>query len=466
MSSHHDELREQLEPHGQVHLLRFWDRLGSGEQAALAAEIRSLDLGTILRAARSTSVDHLAADLPRATSPPSVRLKQADREAWSKEARRVGAAELAAGHVGCLLVAGGQGSRLGFEHPKGMFSIGPVSGASLFQILLEKIAATRDRYGARVPLYLMTSPATHEETLAYLAERNHFGLDERDVHIFCQGMLPALDAKTFQILLASPGRLALSPDGHGGMLAGLKSSGGLADMQRRGIRHQFYFQVDNPLATVCDPETIGAHVMAESEYTLQVVAKQNPAERVGVVVSIDGQMRVIEYSDLPAEAAALREPDGGLKLWAGSIAVNIFGVDFLHRVAGDPNSLPLHRALKKVPFVDEQGRAVEPREPNAIKLEQFIFDLLPHARRGLVVEVDPAAAFAPLKNAPGAAIDTPEYVQRFMMNQARAWLAAAGAKMTNGVRVEISPRYALDAVQLAEKIKPGAVVEKDTYFSL
>jgi len=465
MASTYDELRSLLEPHGQQHVLQFWDQLDAGQQHALAEDVRRLDLVAILSAAKSTTVHDALSGLERAVTPPAVRLDQVDREDWAKAARHRGAEALAAGQVGCLLVAGGQGSRLGFDHAKGMFSIGPVSGASLFQILLEKIVATRDCYGAPVPLYLMTSPATHEETIVYLREQRNFGLADEDVHIFCQGTLPAVDAQTHQLLLASPGQLALGPDGHGGMVEALARSGGLEQMQRRGVEHLFYFQVDNPLAQVCNPETIGAHLMAESEYTLQVINKRNPGERVGVVVVIDSQMRIIEYSDLPAEAAAAPGPDGGLKFWAGSIAVHVFAVDFLRRVAADRQGLPLHRALKKVPYIDAQGRRVEPQQPNAIKLERFIFDLLPRAARGLIVEVDPASAFAAVKNAPGEKIETPEYVQEFMMAQAKRWLAAAGAQVAEGVRVEISPRFALDAEALASKIKPGTVIERDTYFS-
>lgn len=465
MTCEYDELTSLLKPYGQERLLRFWDRLSPAEQSTLAREIRRLDLEPILRAARGGGSHDTSQDALRAITPPAIRLHQPDRAAWGATARSHGLEALKAGRIGCLLVAGGQGSRLGFEHPKGMFSIGPVSGASLFQILLEQIVATRDRYGAPVPLYLMTSPATHEETVAYLSQQRNFGLAEEDVHIFCQGTLPALDANTQQVLLSAPGQIALSPDGHGGMLAALKQSGGLDDMRRRGLEHLFYFQVDNPLAPVCDPETIGAHIMAGSEYSLQVIAKQDPSERVGVVVSIDGRMRMIEYSDLPAEAAAARDSSGGLKLWTGNTAVNLFAVDFLHRAAGDPQSLPLHQALKKVPFIDEQGAWIEPQQPNAIKLERFIFDLLPLAKQGLVVEVDPAVAFAPVKNAPGEPRDTPESVQRQMVALARQWLAAAGATVAEGVQVEISPRFALDAAELAAKIKPGAVIARDTYFT-
>jgi UDP-N-acetylglucosamine/UDP-N-acetylgalactosamine diphosphorylase len=235
-------------------------------------------------------------------------------------------------------------------------------------------------------------------------------------------------------------------------------------MQRRGLQHLFYFQVDNPLATVCDAEFIGYHALAKSEYTLQVVAKQSPTEKVGNVVQIDGTSHVIEYSDLPQEAAERRNDDGSLEIWAGSIAVHAFDVQFLSRVAAESTTLPFHRALKKVEYIDAQGQTVQPDQPNAMKFERFIFDLLPLARRSLSVEVDPRQAFAPLKNAPGSAIDTAEITQQMMMALHRQWLRDAGAKVDDKVQVEISPLFAMNSRQLAAKIKTGSEITSDTYF--
>ncbi|MCE9548394.1 MAG: UTP--glucose-1-phosphate uridylyltransferase [Planctomycetia bacterium] len=462
----YDELIELLTRHKQQHVLKFWDQLDAAAQAELAQEIKQLDWDDFARLTDTSAAppEDLAAAARRAVPAPAIRLADAERPFSQAEARARGAAALAAGEIGTVLVAGGQGSRLGFEHAKGMFSIGPISGVSLFQILLEKIVATRDRYGAAVPLYLMTSPATHDETTAFLAENHYFGLSAGDVRIFCQGTLPAVDAATGRLLLAAPGHLALSPDGHGGLLAALKHSGSLADMQKRGIKHLFYFQVDNPLVPICDPEMIGSHLLAQSEYTMQVIAKRTPTERLGLVARVDGRMRIIEYSDLPDDVAEARAADGSLRFWAGSTAINILGVKFLTRVAASAEGLPLHRANKKVPFVDDAGQLVEPAAPNAIKFERFIFDLLPQAARGLTVEADPAETFAPVKNAPGEATDTAATCQQMMIAQAQRWLAECGAKVAEGIKVEISPRFALDATQLAARVRPGETVTRDTYF--
>jgi UDP-N-acetylglucosamine/UDP-N-acetylgalactosamine diphosphorylase len=222
--------------------------------------------------------------------------------------------------------------------------------------------------------------------------------------------------------------------------------------------------VDNPLVTFGDPEFIGYHILAGSEMTSQVIRKQDPAEKVGVVVNVDGRTQVIEYSDLPAEAAERREADGSLSLWAGSIAIHVMDVDFLARVAVQADALPFHIARKAVPYIDDSGKLIEPDEPNAVKFERFIFDLMPSAKNALVVEVDQERAFAPLKNAPGSAKDTPEQVQRQMVSLHREWVEAAGAKVAAGVPVEISPLFALDAETVAQKVAPGMAVSKAKYF--
>ncbi|HEX4132186.1 MAG TPA: UTP--glucose-1-phosphate uridylyltransferase [Pirellulales bacterium] len=458
------ELEAHLDPHGQTHLLRHWDRLSADERERLAAEIRAIDFVRLAKLHRGeTAVDDWAGMAHRAQSPPSVRLDGTGYRYTAAEARAAGERALRAGRVGAILVAGGQGTRLGFDHPKGMFPIGPVSNATLFQILFEKAVATARRYQTRIPLYLMTSPATHDETVAFLDEHERFGMAAEDLHVFCQATMPAVEADTGRVLLAQHGRLALSPDGHGGMLAAFEASGGLEDAKRRGLGHLFYFQVDNPLVQFCDPTFIGYHRLADSELSTQVVAKQAPNERVGNVVLVDDRVRIIEYSDLPASAGERRAANGSLVLWAGNTAIHVFTVAFLDRVRGDDQQLPFHVARKAVPHVDEHGSAVEPKQPNAIKFERFIFDLLPAAKRSIVVEIDPAEGFAPVKNASGSPTDSPETVQRTIAALHRQWLLTAGAAVADGVTVEISPLYALDADDVANRILPGQEFNENTY---
>ena len=198
--------------------------------------------------------------------------------------------------------------------------------------------------------------------------------------------------------------------------------------------------------------------------TTQVIAKQDPLEKVGNVVAVDGTTQIIEYSDLPDEHARRRDAQGELAIWAGSIAVHVFDVAFLQRVKDAREALPFHRAHKKVAYVDAAGNLIEPEQPNAIKNERFIFDLMPMARNALVVEVDEAQAFAPLKNAEGAAKDTAATAQAAMVAQHVSWLEAAGARVAPGIKVEINPRFAADPEELIGAVTAGSVISEDRYF--
>jgi UDP-N-acetylglucosamine/UDP-N-acetylgalactosamine diphosphorylase len=464
--SQQQALLAKLTPWGQQHLVGFWDQLNVAQRTSLAEQIESIDFGLLDRVFHAhddhTAVRRLA---DHAQSPPAVRLHSQHNPISAADARRAGGELLSAGQVGVLLVAGGQGTRLGFDHPKGMFPIGPLSKRPLFQIFVEKMLAVGRRYGAPLPLYLMTSHATHQETVDFFRAQGRFGLAEQDLFIFRQGTMPAADAQSGRLLLEAPDRLFASPDGHGGMLAALARSGGLADMRRRGVRHLFYFQVDNPLVDLAGAEFLGYHRLSGSEMTTQVVAKQEPLEKVGNVVLADGAVRVIEYSDLPDDVARRRAADGSLAIWAGSIGVHAIDVAFLERMAARDDALPLHRARKKVPYLDASGQLVKPQEPNAIKFERFIFDLLPAARNAIVVEVDPAEAFAPLKNGLNDPKDNAHTVQAQMIAQHQRWLQQAGIEVANDARVEISPLFAPDPDALREKLTPGTKITQDQYFS-
>jgi UDP-N-acetylglucosamine/UDP-N-acetylgalactosamine diphosphorylase len=232
----------------------------------------------------------------------------------------------------------------------------------------------------------------------------------------------------------------------------------LEHVRRCGLRTLFYFQVDNPLVGICDPEFLGYHLLARSEMSTQVVAKRTPRDNVGNVVQIDGRLRILEYSDLnplPDEIVLRRETDGSPVFWAGNIGVHAFDVAFLERMAASSQSLPFHVAKKKVPHIDEEGKLVEPETPNALKFERFIFDLLPAAENSMVMEVDEAVTFAPVKNAAGADRDSPELVQAQMMALHRNLLSLAGVQVADEVPIEISPLFTSDAETLKKKVAEG-----------
>jgi UDP-N-acetylglucosamine/UDP-N-acetylgalactosamine diphosphorylase len=463
----HEHLQNKLRNAGQEHLLGHMHQLDEPARQSLARQIEEIDLELIQKLTAAGHHAQAWADLACQAQPPTA-IRLADRARLSASARRLGQEALAAGQVGLVIVAGGQGTRLGFPHPKGMFPIGPLSQSTLFQILFEKTLARGRAAGKPIPVYLMTSPATQDETVDYLAQHDHFGLAEKDVTVFCQGTMPAVDARTHKLLLADRDSLSLTPDGHGGLLAAFSRSGALAQARQRGIRYLFYVQIDNPLVSIGDPEFLGCHIESRSEVSTQVVAKRTSREKVGNVVEIDGKLQILEYSDLNPLSDEIVErcaADGSPVFWAGNIAVHIFDLAFLERVADSVDGLPFHFARKAVPHLDpKSGRRIEPEQPNALKFERFIFDLLPAAKRAIVYEVDAEKAFAPVKNGPGEATDTPETVQRQMIALAQSWLTEAGARVAADVPVEISPLFAQDPAELAQRIEAGLVVNAPRYF--
>jgi UDP-N-acetylglucosamine/UDP-N-acetylgalactosamine diphosphorylase len=466
-------LVDRLERKNQSHLLRWWNDLDDGAQARLHAELVAIDWDRLERLVADLVHGDGAVEIPidRVRPVDVARLPQTDGERVAfRRAARIGTEALAAGEVGVILVAGGSGTRLGFDGPKGTYPIGPVSLATLFQIHAEKIVALGRRAEKVIPLYIMTSPENHETTVAFFDKHDRFGLEH--VRFFVQGQMPAVDQSTGKVLLAAPDHVALSPDGHGGTLVALAMPGTdgspscLEEMRSMGVRTLFYFQVDNPLVRIADPAFIGLHREADAEISFKVVERLSPQEKMGVVVSVDGKPQVIEYSDLPAELAERREPEGRLELWAGSIAVHVLERSFIERLVGD-HQLPFHRAIKKVPFVDDSGTLRKPDTPNAIKFEQFIFDALPLADRYTVVETDRAGEFEPLKNAVGP--DSPATVHQRMSDEFATWLEQAGATVPRRADgsvpfgIEISPLFALDAAELKTKIEPGMVIERPIY---
>jgi UDP-N-acetylglucosamine/UDP-N-acetylgalactosamine diphosphorylase len=455
-----------LNKHGQSHLLSFISNSGDGKPTNLERQIQEIDWVQLEALQRETAEETDWNSLARLAEPPPAMTLGPSALPWSREeAIRAGSEALKSGKVAVILVAGGQGTRLGFDLPKGLFKIGPVSGRTLFQMHCDRLMAVGKRYGIQIPLFIMTSPATDQDTRDYFSREDGCGLSQSQLHIFCQGTMPAVCASTGKALLESRDSLALSPDGHGGLVTALQRSGALKLAAEQGIELFYYAQVDNPLAGLCDPELIGHHLLSRSQLTTQVVQKRFAKEKVGNVVSINGKVQIIEYSDLPDEIAEQQDTDGNLKLWAGNIAIHVFDRDFLQQVVDSEVGLPFHRALKKVPYIDESGNPIEPAEPNAIKFERFVFDLLPMADRAFVVEGAPEEVFAPVKNADGAATDTPEHSKAALLALHRGWLEAAGCSMEPGVQVEISPLWALDAEEVARKLDQKIHFQADTFLT-
>jgi UDP-N-acetylglucosamine/UDP-N-acetylgalactosamine diphosphorylase len=433
-SSEMESLRRLFDQHGQAHVFAFWDRLTPPEQTALLAQTRLLapTLGEWCDGSRR-ALQALATPAAGAILPaPAIQLPEhGGNSRRLEEARRRGQETLNAGRVGIFVVAGGQGTRLGAPSPKGTFPVGPVTSRSLFEIQAQKIRGLARRIGRRVPWYVMTSPATDPETRAFFEESSFFGLDPSDVRIFSQDMVPACDGSG-RMLLESAGRIAESPNGHGGALLALCDSGALADMAERGIDRVFYYQVDNPLIRVADPEFIGFHELERAEMSCKVIRKLDPMEKVGVVASIDGRIGVVEYTELADRERNLQDEAGQLVYWAGSIAIHVFNTDFIERVRAEAAlHLPYHASAKPIPAIDASGLTVASDEPNGYKLERFVFDALPAAKRVCVLEVRTEEEFSPIKNATGK--DSPESARRDLDRLYRGWLHKAGVEVGEDV---------------------------------
>lgn len=441
-----EELVALLARHEQSQVTQFWPELSLVEQQALLRQIQSIDfreLPDLISQARQSRVLDTQ-EPPESIQPLDqvIRLPQTEQERllWA-EAHTHGQRLLDAGRVGAILVAGGQGSRLGFPHPKGMYPIGPVTDRTLFQIFFEQLLALSNRHGVRIPYFIMTSEATHADTEVFLRQHAWFGYPPEDVILFQQGTMPAVDAISGKILLSAPGEIAMSPDGHGGLLNALHRAGLIEEMQNRRIDYLYYHQVDNPCAILCDPTMIGFHDLRAAEISTKVVAKRDASEKVGVLARRNGKQAIIEYSDLPPTLAEQLDDHQQLAYWAGNIAVHVFSRQLLERLTSAETGLPIHIAHKKVPFIDETGRLQEPDKPNAWKFEQFIFDAIPRAHSALVIETERTREFNPVKNAEG--LDSPAAVREALLNLGRQWLREAGYSPSETLRVEISPLLAL-----------------------
>lgn len=464
--------RRTLEAHGQAHLLAFFDSLTPSQQSKLLRQIEEIDFAWLDRLIDEYVRQKPKLSLPRHLEPaPYYAL-----EGWRDRARyrEIGEELIRAGKVAAFTVAGGQGTRLGWDGPKGTFPATVVTGKPLFRVFAEQILATQRKYGLAtsglsIPWYIMTSPINDADTRAFFADNNYFGLRRRDVFMFPQGVLPSIEAATGKLLLAEKDEVAVNPDGHGGSIKALRASGAIEDMTARGIEHISYFQVDNPLVKCIDPLFIGLHAAApdsSAEFSSKMVAKAYADEKVGVFCRADGKTMVIEYSDLPADLARQTDDQGRLRFNAGNIAVHIIGVGFVQKLTTDPRrfGLPFHRADKKVPYIDvTSGQRVEPAQPNAVKLEAFVFDAIPLAERSIVLETRRVEEFAPIKNAQG--VDSPATSHQIQSDRNGEWLARLGVPVPRhdghvNARIEINPLTALEsedlrAAQLPAAIEPG-----------
>ncbi len=469
-----EKAKKLLQNHKQQHLLRFWEQLDAQQQQGLLAQIAGLDLPQIEKwinkTVLKTDSSALKGGFKSAPYYKAAPTSEQQERLYAK-AIAVGKERIRRGRVAAFVVAGGQGTRLGFDGPKGDLSISPIKNKTLFGLFAEQINTVSKKYGLEMPWYVMTSPLNYQVTCEIFEKNNYYGLAPANVFIFRQGTLPNFSPDG-KILLADKGTISCSPDGHGGSLKALYNSGALDNMKERGVEYISYFQVDNPLINIFDPLFVGLHALDESEMSSKAVLKTGPKEKVGNFCLIDGKVTVIEYSDLPDELARKKKTDGSYIFELGSIAIHMISVDFVERLnaeglalLGSFCGLPLHRAVKEIPYIDDNGNRVEPAEPNGIKLETFVFDALPLAKNSMILETLRDREFAPVKNAAGT--DSAESARQMMVERWADWLEGAGVTVPRkadgsaDANVEIAHSFALEPDDLKSRlneipeIKPG-----------
>ena len=371
-------------------------------------------------------------------SPPQLIETSSTSSTVNSDALARGEKALADNRVAIITVAGGQASRLGFNGPKGAYPLGAISGTSLFQMLAEQVILLRDKYQCDLPWVIQTGPGNHDDTIAYFAARNWFGMSAPSVHFVCQGTLPALNANG-DFMFTAPDELFSNPDGHGGVYRAIKRSGTIDTLRDQGIDVLYYCQVDNPLVFMSDPTFIGHHLLANAQMSVKVVEKTEASEKVGLVVENNGKVQCIEYSDISAELQAQTTDDGGLLYRAGNIAVHVYDINFFEEMA--EAHLPLHLAIKTIKAL-APGESI-PSDVEGVKFETFVFDALPLADRVVVQLADRELEFAPVKNRNGS--DSAATSRAALSVRAKQWLSS----------IDSSCAYSDQQIELSSRVMSG-----------
>jgi UDP-N-acetylglucosamine/UDP-N-acetylgalactosamine diphosphorylase len=450
-----------LKAHNQGHIVDHLNKLPSNKQSKLIKNSTNLDLDLVFRlhkeCCEAKSVLSLAGEIKPTRVIPIP--ETPNEKKYQRDAHCVGESLISQGKVAALIVAGGQGVRLGHNQPKGTFPISPIMNKTLFQLFAEQVKALSVRYNTRIPLLIMTSYENHDDTVVFFNSFDFFGLAKENVHFFQQGMLPTITPGG-QLLLKDETNLFTNPDGHGGSLRALYTSGLLDLLIKQGISELFYCQVDNPLVKIADPVFLGYHSFANAECSTKTVRRKKIEEKVGVYVFLNEKDTILEYSDFGGKHMEALDEDGSILYWAGNTAIHILNLAFIKSLNDHGFALPYHCANKEVETLNSDGSA---KSVEVWKFETFVFDAIQLAARTCCMEVDRSEEFSPVKNKSGP--DSPSTARESMINLHKNWLRDAGVNLPSGLKVEVSPLFALDKEELISKLKgTNKSIEKDTYF--
>lgn len=397
------EAREKLKTYGQEHVLRYYEELPEEEKAALLAQIETSDMEVI------DSCRHQEELGQRGVITPLAAMQLPEIQANMEDFTAVGLEAIRGGKVGAVLLAGGMGTRLGSDDPKGVYNVGITRDLYIFECLVHNLMDVVRRADAWIHLFVMTSDKNHEATVRFLTEHAFFGYKAEYVHFFTQKMALAVDYEG-KIYLEEKGKMASSPNGNGGWFISLKDSGLLDLVHREGIQWLNVFAVDNVLQKIADPCFVGATIRKNCVVGAKVVRKVTPDEKVGAICLEDGRPSIVEYYDMTEELMAAKDENGEPSYNFGVILNYLFSVAELERILAQ--SLPLHVVEKKIPYVNEAGERVKPDAPNGYKFENLVLDMIHQMRSCLPFEVVREKEFAPIKNRTG--IDSVESARELL----------------------------------------------------
>lgn len=390
-----EEIKNKLEAFGQMHLLKFVHELSEAEKKSFFSQLSDLDFSIL---------DYDSHECRRGNIEPIPAMSISESKKNKDRYKKIGLEAIQNGKVGAVLLAGGQGSRLGFEKPKGMFNIGVSKELYIFECLINNLLKVVHEAGAWIPLFIMTSVQNNDDTINFLEKHNYFGYDKNHVFFFIQEQLPTVDTNG-KMMLAEKGKVSAAPNGNGGWYSSLVKSDAYKYLKNSGIEWINVFAVDNVLQKIADPYFIGAVIDTGMMCGSKVVAKAAPEERVGVMCLEDGKPSIVEYFEMTEDMLQCRENDGRLSYNYGVILNYLFKVLELDKIVGI--NLPLHKAFKKISYIDETGNTITPEEPNAYKYETLVLDMVKPQKNCLVFEVERIHEFAPVKNKTGVdSVDT------------------------------------------------------------
>ena len=388
----YEEALKKLQDCGQTQLLRYYDELSDESKAKLLKEIEETDLQVV------DSINHREELNRRGVITPITSMELPEIEANKEKFLEVGIDAIKKGEVGAVLLAGGMGTRLGSDNPKGMYDIGITKHVYIFQRLIENLQDVVKMAGAYVPLYVMTSDKNNEATVNFFKEQNYFGYDPSYINFFKQDMAPATDY-TGKVLLEAKDKLSTSPNGNAGWYISMVKAGLDKDARKRGIKYLNIFAVDNVLQRIADPVFVGAVKDGNFVSGAKVVRKAARDEKVGAMCLEDGRPSIVEYYDMTDELMDAKNEKGDPAYNFGVILNYLFDIDELDRIM--EKKLPLHVVEKKIPYIDENAELVKPEEPNGYKFEQLVLDMIHQMSNALPFEVVREKEFAPIKNKTG-----------------------------------------------------------------